>query len=264
MQTGLLGLHALLPLVFLPVFGAVDDVTWGPFGGPAWTLGPLTLGPFAPIPALARLTVIAPALAALAIGVAMQRWENVRRRADRLSTVLLVGVFPVCIALAYTWLEDGTERGAPRAIWSAVGLTLYLATVLAHPREHAAIRTSKAIPLPLSAQVAHQTYVRRLRHALVGLGAIAGLVFVAVIPFAGPAGGTWGDASREGRTLAVVIGTAVAAMVIAGVIGPSLRAKAPAPPRRGARLLSAVACVLCVIAYVSLRWFEAASPVAAG
>ena len=191
--------------------------------------------------------------------------ELCRARAPRVGRGVLLGAFPVAIAIASAARPElalADAWGGAVAPLVALSLFLYLVVVLHSFARPAPTRATGWQPVPEAAW----TYAApaRLLSTGVALVTLAGaFVAAAVVPFAWPRAALeerFPLAADDARTLAVALAGGLFAIALGAVIGPGLRARRvgdDARERIGRSVT--VALVIAALAAIAYAWLRVAS-----
>lgn len=224
-RVGVLGLNAWVVIVALPA-----------------SLGPALI--------FADAVLVGLPLVALAIGLRML-WQ----RRDEALGLLIVGV-PVLLATAVAGRSDPAlvdRYGTATTILGALSMLAYVIAAAHAIGRPAVLRATEESKLARSVRA--RADGRGLRALVLGTTCTMAFLIAIVVPAMGSRAGAveaWGDAADEGRTLAAIVGGAIACVAAAVIIGPSLRAARPTSrPSEGTLTL---ALALLVAATGAIAW----------
>lgn len=229
--------------------GAIVRV--GALGLNAWAVAALIPALIGGVYGTADIVLTLLPLVALVLGLRSMAQNN-----GAALGLLAVGV-PVLLVTAVAARSDpalGDRYGTATMILSALSMLAYViasADALGRPALLLATKESK---LAIAARARPSS--RGLRALVLGTTSTVALLLAIVVPSLGSratATQAWGEAADEGRVLSAIVGAAIACIMTAAIVGPSLRAARPTAGRPAEGTLT-VTLALVVAATGAIAW----------
>jgi hypothetical protein len=209
-------------------------------------------------PALVDLVLMVLPLIALAGGV--RGLGTASGEAGATSGLLLIGV-PTLLATAMAGGSDpalSDRYGTALLLLGAIATLAYAAAAAHALGLPPHLRSTTTTKLPSAARA--RPGAPALRRLVLGTAVVGAVVVALVVPSLGSRAQyalAWGEAAEEGRVLTAIVGGAVGSVVLAVIVGPSLRAARPVGRPRGdgaALVASILVAVTGAMAWAMLRF----------
>lgn len=223
----------------------------GALGLNAWAVAVALPAQIGGVFGVADAVLIALPLFGLVLGL-----RAMARRSEAALGLLAVGV-PVLLATAVAARADPSlsdRYGVGTTTLAALSLLAYVVATADALGRPSLVRATKETKLALAARTRPPS--RGLRALVLGTTSTVALLLAIVVPAIGThqsAVEAWGEAADEGRVLTAIVGGAIACLVTAAIVGPSLRAARPGPARAGEGTLT-VTLSLVMAATGAITW----------